>query len=127
MGSTGAPPHLSHPEHLSPPTTPSVQRIKLSCSKTRNIIATEKRLLVELLTKKEFEKARIRAEGVIRKGKEEEALGLLELMCELLLQRLDLLLKGPCPPDLVETVRRWEGGNGAGGGCTPSHFHTPPP
>ena len=47
-----------------------------------------------------------KVETIIREDHQIEAYAILELFCELILARLDMLKmsKGPCPPDLQESV-----------------------
>ena len=55
---------------------------------------------------KEFDKARIRVESVIRKKNELSAEETLELMCDLLLERINLIAaEKVMPADLSETVQ----------------------
>jgi len=57
------------------------------------------------LRDKKFDKARIRVEGVIRKAREGEALEVVELMCDLLVQRISLIASEKALPlDLKECI-----------------------
>jgi vacuolar protein sorting-associated protein IST1 len=57
------------------------------------------------MNQRQFDKARIRVESVIRKEKEQEAEEVLELMCELLHARIQLISQEKtCPEDLIESV-----------------------
>lgn len=83
----------------------AVQRIRLLRNKKSNEVAIEKRAVTGMLSAKQFDKARIRVESVIRQQRELEAEEILELMCELLLARIALIAsEKTCPPDLGETV-----------------------
>ena len=64
-----------------------------------------KKNIAQLLAEKKEEKARIRTEAVIRGDFKLEALDILSLLCELLHERMGLLLSmKACPPDMVEAV-----------------------
>ena len=83
----------------------SVQRIKLSVSKKQSSLELAKRDIAKLLQEGKVEKAQIRVERIIREDFNIEALEIIELMCELLIQRLNFLANCEvCPEDLYEPV-----------------------
>ena len=86
------------PHHaLRPPRANQTSHIRI-------LSALRSTPLLQLLAK-QFDKARIRAEVVIRKEGEVEAHEVLELMCELLSARIALIAsQKECPPDIAESV-----------------------
>ena len=83
----------------------AVQRLRLLRNKKKNELVIEKRAITSMLIAKDFDKARIRVEAVLRLQRELEAEEVLELMCELMVARIALLIaEKTCPDDMVETV-----------------------
>jgi vacuolar protein sorting-associated protein IST1 len=83
----------------------SVQRLRLLRNKKSNELQIEKKGVAALLGARQFDKARIRVEAVLRLRRELEAEEILELMCELLVARIALIsTEKLCPPDLAESV-----------------------
>lgn len=69
------------------------------------MIKKEKREIATLLSNEKEEKARIKVEHIIRSDFTIEAYEILELLCELLHERMKLLVaEEKCPPDLDEAV-----------------------
>ena len=65
----------------------------------------QKKDIAVLLRENKEEKARIRTEAIIREDFKLEALDILSLLCELLHERMGLLVSmKQCPPDMVESV-----------------------
>ncbi|GMH76052.1 hypothetical protein TL16_g06956 [Triparma laevis f. inornata] len=86
----------------------AVHRLQISASKKSNSIKNQKREIAKLLEESppKEEKARIRAEALIREDNMVEALEILELQCELLHERMRLVeTSKECPGDLVQTVK----------------------
>ena len=65
----------------------------------------QKKDIAALLRDNKEEKARIRTEAIIREDFKLEALDILSLLCELLHERMGLIVSmKQCPPDMVESV-----------------------
>jgi vacuolar protein sorting-associated protein IST1 len=91
----------------------AVHRFQISSNKKTNLIKAQKKEIAKLLQEKpaKEEKARIRAEGLIREDSNIEAYEILELMCDLLHERMRLIeTTRECPGDLKSTVRMKVGG-----------------
>jgi vacuolar protein sorting-associated protein IST1 len=72
----------------------------------RNKLKIERKEIAALLRDKKFDKARIKVESVIRETREGEAGEILELMCDLLVQRITLISnEKACPSDMQECVQ----------------------
>lgn len=85
----------------------AVHRFQISSNKKTNVIKSQKKEISKLLQEKppKEEKARIRAEGLIREDSNIEAYEILELMCDLLHERMRLIeTTKECPGDLRSTV-----------------------
>jgi vacuolar protein sorting-associated protein IST1 len=80
-------------------------RIQLTNNKKSAAVKHKKREIATLLGEKKDEKARIKVEHVIREDFLIEAYELLELLCELVFERVKYIAScKECPPDLVEAV-----------------------
>lgn len=87
-------------------------RMRLHHEKKRNELDRSKKEIQQLLTSRQFDKARIRVEGVVLTERQLEAEDVLDLMCELLKSRIDLIARErECPPDARESVHTliWAG------------------
>jgi vacuolar protein sorting-associated protein IST1 len=83
----------------------AVQRIQLQINKRTNAVKKDKREISRMLAEEKEEKARIRTEHVIRQDFHIGALEITQLFCELLHERMPLIVSEKnCPPDLEETV-----------------------
>lgn len=92
-------------DKLKPHLKMAVQRFGILNNKKTNLIKGEKRAIAELLRIGKEEKARIRVEHVIRQDFTIEAYEILELLCELIHERMRLIVaEKHCPPDLKEAV-----------------------
>ena len=82
-----------NPNKLKPNLKMAVHRLQISASKKTNAIKNQKREIAKLLEERppKEEKARIRAEALIREDNMVEALEIIELQCELLHERMRLL------------------------------------
>jgi len=88
---------------LKPYLKMAVQRIKLTCSKKASVQKNEKREVAEMLRLDKEEKARIRVEKIIREDFLLEAYEIVELLCELIHERIRYMsAQKECPPDLEE-------------------------
>ena len=84
-----------------------IERARLNGNRRVAEAKAERREIAALLRESKYDKARIRVESVIRKGREADALDLLGLMAELLLERAPLVASRESPgvpADLQETV-----------------------
>lgn len=80
-------------------------RIQLTNNKKSAAVKHKKREIATLLQDRKDEKARIYVEHVIREDFLIEAYELLELLCELVHERVKYIASSKeCPPDLVEAV-----------------------
>ena len=83
----------------------AVHRIALQVNKKTAAQKHAKREIATLLAEMKDEKARIKVEHVIREDFTIEALGLLELLCELTHERSKYIAsEKTCPPDLKEAI-----------------------
>lgn len=85
----------------------SVHRFQIASNKKSALLKQQKREIANLLVEEppKEEKARIRAESLIRDDNTIEAYEILQLSCELLAERLQLISTTEgCPPDLVGTI-----------------------
>lgn len=85
----------------------AVHRFQMSSNKKTALLMQQKREIAELLSQDppKEEKARIRAESLIREDNTIEAYEILQLSCELLSERLKLIsCQAGCPPDLVGAI-----------------------
>jgi len=90
---------------LKPHLKMAVNRFGILNKKKAALIKVEKKEIARLLKEGKEEKARIKVEHVIRSDFTIEAYEILELLCELLHERIKLLLASQeCPPDLDECV-----------------------
>lgn len=82
-----------------------VQRVQIANNKKLTSVKHQKKEVAALLSDKKDEKARIRVEHIIRDDFLIEAYEILELLCELLHERIKQISTGKeCPVDLKETV-----------------------
>lgn len=82
-----------------------VTRIGLVRNKTVNNSKLQRRQVAELLLQQKDESARIKVENVIRDDYLLEALDILELLCELVSNRIQLITESKnCPHDMKEAV-----------------------
>lgn len=90
---------------MKPQLKMAVQRINLIKNKKTNKIKVSKREIAQLLADEKEEKARIRAEALIREDFIIEAYEILELLCELCAERIALIAtEKECPFDMYEAV-----------------------
>lgn len=83
-----------------------LERFKLLNNRRRNEMQTEKREIGTLLRDKQYDRARIKVESVIRKDKERQASEMLETMCDLIATRITLIAtEKTCAVDLQESVQ----------------------
>lgn len=81
------------------------KRIQIVCEKKTNMIKTQKREIARLLSEGKEEKARIRAEHIIREDFTIEAYEIIALLCDLISERIRYIAsEEKCPADLVESV-----------------------
>lgn len=92
-------------DKLKPFLKMAVHRFGILKSKKTNLIKTEKRAIAEMLRDDKEEKARIKVEHVIRQDFTIEAYDILELYCDLVHERMRLIVfEKECPADLNETI-----------------------
>lgn len=93
---------------LKPQLKMAVHRLQINSNQKVAQIKNQKRDIAKLLGEKPHpkeEKARIRAEALIREDHTVEAYEILQLNCELLAERIKLLSsERTCPPDMVSVV-----------------------
>ncbi|KAL0480190.1 vacuolar protein-sorting protein IST1 [Acrasis kona] len=83
----------------------SIIRIQQLKNKKTNLIKLSRRQVAELLVQEKDESARIKVENIIRDDYQIEALEILELFCDLLQTRLQLIAEcHECPHDMKEAV-----------------------
>mmetsp|Transcript_31144 Transcript_31144/g.31682 ORF Transcript_31144/g.31682 Transcript_31144/m.31682 type:complete len:471 (-) Transcript_31144:212-1624(-) len=83
----------------------AVQRIVIAKNKKCNTVKCSKKEVANLIKEDKEEKARIRVEHIIRDDFTVEAMEILELMCELLHERVRYISsEKECPEDLKETI-----------------------
>lgn len=83
----------------------AVQRIQIANNKKLTSVKHQKREIAALLGEQKDEKARIKVEHIIRDDFMIEAYELLELLCELLHERIrQVTANKECPVELKETV-----------------------
>ncbi|KAG2382934.1 hypothetical protein C9374_004901 [Naegleria lovaniensis] len=83
----------------------AITRIGLLRNKKSNSIKLQKRQVAELLQQEKDESARIKVENIIREDYAIEALEILELFCDLVHTRIQLLAESKsCPHDMKEAV-----------------------
>jgi vacuolar protein sorting-associated protein IST1 len=94
-----------NPNKLKPHLKMATQRLQIAANKKSNAIKNQKKEISKLLAEGKEEKARIRAEALIREDNYIEAYEILELQCELLFERMRLIeTTKECPGDLLSTV-----------------------
>ncbi len=96
-----------NPNKLKPHLKMAVHRLQIAANKKSNSIKNQKREISRLLSESppKEEKARIRAEALIREDNTIEAYEILELQCELLHERMRLIeSQKECPGDLISCV-----------------------
>ena len=90
---------------LKPYLKMAVQRLQITNSKKGNSVKFQKRDIAKLLEDGKEEKARIKVEHVIREDFSMESNEIIELLCELLHERVrHMSSQKECPLDLVECV-----------------------
>ena len=90
---------------LKPNLKMATHRLQIAASKKSNAIKNQKKEISKLLADGKEEKARIRAEALIREDHCIEAYEILELQCELVHERMRLIeTSKECPGDLLSTV-----------------------
>ncbi|CEG40212.1 Spindle pole body protein [Plasmopara halstedii] len=83
----------------------AVHRIGIVKNKKSNVALAQRREVAQLLADGKEEKARIRVEGIIRDDFTIEGYEVLELLCELLAERANLIkTEADCPHDMREAV-----------------------
>lgn len=93
------------PDKLKPYLKMAVHRFGILTNKKTNLIKQDKREIAELLRNGKEEKARIKVEHVIRQDFTIEAYEILELLCELVHERMRLIAhEQDCPADLKEAI-----------------------
>ena len=81
------------------------QRIKISVNKKTASSKALKNDIINLLNERKEEMARIKVESMISTDFMIESLSIIELMCELIHERINFLSKQKdCPPDLQEAI-----------------------
>ncbi|KAE9346197.1 hypothetical protein PR003_g7557 [Phytophthora rubi] len=90
---------------LKPNLKMAVHRIGIVKNKKANAAVAQRREVARLLADGKEEKARIRVEGIIRDDFTMEGYEILELLCELLAERANLIkTEADCPYDMREAV-----------------------
>jgi len=92
---------------LKPQLKMAVHRFQISANKKSAILKQQMREIAVMLAENppREEKAKIRAEGLIREDNAVEAYEILQLSCELLAERIKLIgSTKACPPDLVSSI-----------------------
>mmetsp|Transcript_29275 Transcript_29275/g.66114 ORF Transcript_29275/g.66114 Transcript_29275/m.66114 type:complete len:361 (+) Transcript_29275:268-1350(+) len=92
---------------LKPQLKMAVTRLQIAANKKSALMKQQIRDIARLLAEDppKEEKARIKAEGLIRDDYMVEAYEILQLNCELLSERIQLITHmKECPPDLVESI-----------------------
>lgn len=94
-----------NPDKLKPYLKMAVHRFEILNNKKTNLIKQEKRTIAQLLADEKEEKARIKVEHVIRQDFTIEAYEILELLCDLVHERMRLLVaEKECPDDMREAI-----------------------
>ena len=92
---------------LKPQLKMAVTRLQIAANKKSALMKQQIREIAKLLAEDppKEEKARIKAEGLIRDDYMVEAYEILQLSCDLLSERIQLITHmKECPPDLVESI-----------------------
>ena len=90
---------------LKPNLKMAMTRIQLATNKKVNTIKLQKREIAGYLLEGKEEKARIRVEAIIRDDNAIEAYEILELMCDLLSERIAFISASEdCPAELKQAV-----------------------
>lgn len=85
----------------------AIQRLQIAKNKKKILSKHTKREISQLLLQKKEELARIKTEHIVREDFQIEAYEILELLCELLSERIRLITNCDCkspPEDLVEAM-----------------------
>jgi len=83
----------------------ATNRIKMKLQKKANKLLMEKKNIALLISNGKMQSARIKVEGIIREENIMMVMEWLELMCDLIHQRVNLISKAKLPPeDLLETM-----------------------
>jgi vacuolar protein sorting-associated protein IST1 len=93
----------------------AIQRLRMLQQKSSAIAKQQRRAMAELLAEGKLESARIRVENIIRSDITTELHEILELYCELLLARIQLLEQ---PSSSTAAMLAGEGAGGGGGGVS---------
>lgn len=97
---------------LKPNLKMAVQRMAMVINKKTNMVKRHKGGIVQLIQTGKIDKANIKVEHVIREDRTIEAYEIISLMCELLVERLNLIAADKiCPADLVSSIHTviWAG------------------
>lgn len=93
------------PNKLRPHLKMAIQRIMLVRNRKVNAGKVQRRDIAAMLKEGKDEKARIRAEALIREDRVCDALDILELYCELVAERMRFMVsERGCPPDMREQI-----------------------
>ncbi|KAI5845749.1 regulator of Vps4 activity in the MVB pathway-domain-containing protein [Morchella snyderi] len=98
---------------MAPPSTTklkvalklSVSRLRMTQQRETALAKVNRRQMAQLLEQGKEESARIRVENIIRQDISVELMEILELYCELLLARVQLLEAKECDPGLEEAIK----------------------
>ena len=86
-------------------TTKTLQKSHIAKNKKTNAVKQQKADIATFLSQQKIEKARIKCESVIRTDYTLEAFEIIELFCEMVVERMALLkAEKECPPDLMECI-----------------------
>jgi vacuolar protein sorting-associated protein IST1 len=90
---------------LKPYLKMAVQRLQIANNKKHSVVKHQKREIAKILEDGKEEKARIKVEHVIREDFTMECYELVELLCDLLHERVKYMSScKECPVDLLESV-----------------------
>lgn len=90
---------------LKPNLKMACKRLAMLVNKKSNEIKIHRNSIKDMLAKKKYEKANIKVEHVIREERLIEAYETIELMCELMVERMALIKQDKyCPADLIQSV-----------------------
>lgn len=83
----------------------AMSRMDLLRNKKQNLVKLQKKQIAELLQQQKDESARIKVENIIREDYQVESYDILQLFCDLLQTRIQLVAESKtCPHDLKEAV-----------------------
>lgn len=90
---------------LLPNVDASIYRLKIKITSEKANASKERRIIAELLASKKEELAKIRAEALFMSDNRTEALSILELLLEMIKNRIDIIVaENECPFDLERTI-----------------------